>query len=73
MPIYESGTMIANRYEVVQDPREKPCLAGGVGLVYLCVDHAENGRPAVLKTFRPELHFDRDARERSLREGDCKL
>jgi len=32
--IYPSGTLIANRYEVVQGPREKPSLAGGMGLVY---------------------------------------
>ncbi|MGH7456124.1 MAG: serine/threonine-protein kinase, partial [bacterium] len=69
MPIYPSGTLIANRYEVVQGPREKPSLAGGMGLVYLCVDHAENGRPVALKTFRPELLPDRAARDRFLREG----
>lgn len=59
MHIYPSGTLIAYRYEVVQGPREKPSLAGGMGLVYLCVDHAENGRPVALKTFRPELLPDR--------------
>jgi len=69
MPIHEFGTLIANRYEVVQGPREKPSLAGGMGLVYLCVDHAENGRPVALKTFRPELLPDRAARDRFLREG----
>jgi serine/threonine protein kinase len=69
MPIYESGTMIANRYEVVHGPREKPSLAGGMGLVYFCVDHAEDGRPVALKTFRPELLPDRTARDHFLREG----
>ncbi len=69
MSIYPSGTIIVNRYEVVQGPREKPSLAGGMGLVYLCVDHAENGRPVALKTFRPELLPDRAARDRFLREG----
>jgi serine/threonine protein kinase len=69
MSIYPSGTLIANRYEVVQGPREKPSLAGGMGLVYLCVDHTENGRPVALKTFRPELLPDRAARDRFLREG----
>jgi len=34
MPIYSSGALIANRYEVVQGPREKPSLSGGMGLVY---------------------------------------
>ena len=75
MAIYPSGTLIANRYEVVQGPREKPSFAGGMGLVYLCVDHAEtrpdtllgvNGRPVALKTFRPELLPDRAARDRFL-------
>jgi len=69
MSIYSSGALIAKRYEVVQGPREKPSLAGGMGLVYLCVDHAENGRPVALKTFRSELLPDRDARDRFLREG----
>lgn len=69
MSIYPSGTLIANRYEVVQGPREKPSLAGGMGLVYLCVDHAENGRPVALKTFRPELLPNRAARDLFLREG----
>ena len=41
MPIYPTGTIINNRYEVVQGPNEKPSLAGGMGLVYLCVDHVE--------------------------------
>jgi serine/threonine protein kinase len=40
-----------------------------MGLVYLCVDHAEEGRPVALKTFRPELLPDRAARDRFLREG----
>lgn len=82
MHAYTSGTLIASRYEVVQGPREKPSLAGGMGLVYLCVDHAEtcpdpllggNGRPVALKTFRPELLPDRAARDRFLREGDCNF
>jgi serine/threonine protein kinase len=81
MSVYPSGTLIANRPAKggMQGPREKPSLAGGMGLVYLCVDHAEtcpdpplwggNGRPVALKTFRPELLPDRAARDRFLREG----
>jgi len=69
MSIDHSSTLIANRYEMVQGPREKPSLARGMGLVYLCVDHAENGRPVALKTFRPELLSDRAARDCFLREG----
>ena len=68
MNIYPSGTRIANRYEVVQGPAEKPSLAGGMGLVYLCMDHKED-RPVALKTFRPEYLPDRAARDRFLREG----
>jgi len=64
--MYRSGALIANRYEVVQGPIEKPTLAGGMGLVYLCVDHGEGGRPVALKTFRPEYLPNRD---RFLREG----
>src|SRR3990172_3389098 len=69
MPIYPSGSIINSRYEVVQGPGEKPSLAGGMGLVYLCVDYAENGKPVALKTFRPELLSNRSARDRFLREG----
>jgi len=69
MPIHPSGTLINNRYEVVQGPHEKRSLAGGMGLVYLCVDHGDDKRPVALKTFRPELLSNRDARDRFLREG----
>lgn len=69
MAIYTSGTIINNRYEVVQGPMEKPSLAGGMGLIYLCVDHAEDGKPVALKTFRHELLSNRDVRDRFLREG----
>ncbi|MFQ5854914.1 MAG: protein kinase [Anaerolineae bacterium] len=69
MSIYTSRTLIANRYEVVQGPREKPSLAGGIGIVYLCADQTEQGRPVALKTFKPEYLPDRAARERFLQEG----
>ncbi len=69
MSIYKSCTIINNRYEFVQGPKEKSSLAGGMGLVYLCVDHAEDGMPVALKTFRPELLSNRTARDRFLREG----
>lgn len=68
MAIYPSGTLIANRYEVVQGPIEKRSLAGGMGIVYLCFDHEEQ-RPVALKTFKPEYLPDRAARDRFLREG----
>jgi len=41
---------------------------GGMGIVYLCLDHQED-RPVALKTFRPEYLPDRAARDRFLREG----
>ncbi|TVL98372.1 MAG: hypothetical protein CV087_21380 [Candidatus Brocadia sp. WS118] len=69
MDNYFSGSIINNRYEVVQGPHEKPTLAGGMGLVYLCVDHGEDGRPVALKTFLPEYLPNREARDRFLREG----
>ena len=71
MSIYPSGTIINNRYEAVQGSRKKPSLAGGRGVVYLCVDHKENGRLVDLKTFRSELLPDRTAQNRFQREGDC--
>ncbi|TVL99935.1 MAG: hypothetical protein CV087_16065 [Candidatus Brocadia sp. WS118] len=69
MAIYPSGSIINNRYEVVQGPHEKPSLAGGMGLVYLCVDRSQGGLPVALKTFRPEYLPNREARDRFLREG----
>ena len=63
MSIYPSGTRIAGRYEVAGRP-----LLGGMGIVYLCMDHVEE-RPVALKTFRPEYLPDRSARDRFLREG----
>jgi tetratricopeptide (TPR) repeat protein len=65
---YISGNCIAGRYEVVQGPREKHSLLGGMGVVYVCLD-LEEDRPVALKTFRPEYLPDRAARDRFLREG----
>ena len=63
MHIYPPGIRIAGRYEVAGRP-----LLGGMGIVYLCMDHVED-RPVALKTFRPEYLPDRSARDRFLREG----
>ena len=63
MNIYPPGSIIANRYEVAGCP-----LMGGMGIVYLCMDHQEE-RPVALKTFRPEYLPDHSARDRFLREG----
>jgi serine/threonine protein kinase/uncharacterized glyoxalase superfamily protein PhnB len=64
MPFYPSGARIAGRYEVAGAP-----LLGGMGIVYLCLDHQEQ-RPVALKTFRPEFLPDRAARDRFLQEGE---
>jgi tetratricopeptide (TPR) repeat protein len=53
---------IANRYEVVTT------LTGGMGIVYLCRDHATN-QAVALKTFKPEYLSHRLARDLFLREG----
>jgi serine/threonine protein kinase len=42
---------------------------GGMGIVYVCLDHDNNKRPVALKTFKPEYLPDRAARDRFLREG----
>ena len=63
MRFYPPGTRIAGRYEIAGRP-----LMGGMGIVYVCLDHEEN-RPVALKTFKPEYLPDRDARDRFLREG----
>ncbi len=60
---YVPGDKIANRYQVVK------VLVGGMGVVYLCADHAEDGCPVALKTFKPKYLPDRAARDRFLREG----
>ncbi len=63
MPFYAPGTLISGRYEVASQP-----LIGGMGIVYICLDHQDN-RLVALKTFKPEYLPDRAARDRFLREG----
>ncbi len=63
MRSYPPGARIAGRYEIAGRP-----LMGGMGIVYLCLDHEED-RPVALKTFKPEYLPDRQARDRFLREG----
>lgn len=69
MSIYKSGSLIDNRYEVVQGPHENEGLKGGMGIVYLCVDHDEKQRPVALKTFQPQFLSKHEIRDRFLREG----
>src|SRR5512137_432724 len=64
MNLYPPGALIAGQYEVAGRP-----LMGGMGIVYLCLDHANDKRPVALKTFKPEYLPDRAARDRFLREG----
>jgi len=63
MQIYPPGTRIG-QYEVASNP-----MIGGMGVVYFCLDHENNGRPVALKTFRSEFLPDRATRDRFLREG----
>jgi len=63
MKVYAPGTRIAGRYEIAGCP-----WMGGMGIVYVCLDHQED-RPVALKTFKPEFLPDRAARDRFLREG----
>ena len=60
---FRAGARINNRYEVVR------VLEGGMGLVYLCIDHEQEARPVALKTFKPKFLPDRHTRDRFLREG----
>ena len=60
---YQPGSRIGGRYEVVR------ALEGGMGLVYLCIDHESGASPVALKTFKPKFLSDRSTRDRFLREG----
>ena len=55
MKIHSPGAHIG-QYEIASRP-----LMGGMGIVYICIDH-ETDRPVALKTFRPEYLPDRQAR-----------
>jgi hypothetical protein len=48
MQTYPPGTHIGP-YEIASNP-----MMGGMGVVYFCLDHANDGRPVALKTFKPE-------------------
>ncbi len=63
MTIHPPGARTAGRYEIADRP-----LMGGIGIVYLCLDH-EQDRPVALKTFKPEYLSDRATRDRFLLEG----
>lgn len=60
---YKPGSRIGGRYEVVR------VFEGGMGLVYLCIDHENGASPVALKTFKPQFLSDRSTRDRFLREG----
>lgn len=68
MEIYKSGTVIADRYEIV-----KMAGAGGMGVVYFAVDNRQDGLPVALKTFHPELLKDRKVRDQFLKEATVWL
>ncbi len=65
MQIYPPGARIG-QYEIASNP-----MIGGMGVVYFCLDHGNDGRPVALKTFKPEYLPDRAARDRFLREGSA--
>ena len=69
MTFYTAGSMIADRYKVLQTPDvERGIRVGGMGLVYLCHD-TQTDRQVALKFFMPEYLPDRAAQVRFLREG----
>lgn len=68
MEIYKSGTIIADRYEIV-----KMAGAGGMGVVYFAVDHRQDGLPVALKTFHRKLLKERKARDQFLKEATVWL
>jgi len=68
MTIYTAGTLIADQFEVIQGPRERPRLAGGMGLVYLCYDR-ETGVPLAVKTLKDELFAGKATRDRFVQEA----
>jgi serine/threonine-protein kinase len=68
MNAFPAGTILANRYEVVQGPHENRHLQGGMGMVYLCRDQVGD-RPVALKTFQAKYLANREVRDRFLREG----
>ena len=51
MNLYPPGALIAGQYEVAGRP-----LMGGMGIVYLCLDHGNDRRPVALKTFPARGH-----------------
>lgn len=64
MKVYQDQEFIESRYQVIGQP-----MKGGMGLVYMCIDHFKDC-PVALKTFKPEFLSDRASRERMLREGN---
>lgn len=58
----DTGNIILGRYKVVKS------FQGGMGIVYLSID-ITNDFPVALKTFKPELFPDENARSRFLREA----
>ena len=61
--VTQQEQIIAERYQVVNS------IAGGMGIVYLCKDNADNGAPIALKTFQSKFLPDLDTREKFLREA----
>jgi tetratricopeptide (TPR) repeat protein len=59
-----SPNIIDGRYKVIKT------LAGGMGIVYLCLDLNQSDFPVALKTIKPDFLPNSDARSKFLREAN---
>ncbi|MHB8778663.1 MAG: tetratricopeptide repeat protein [Anaerolineales bacterium] len=58
-----TAQIIAERYEVIKS------LSGGMGMIYLCKDKADNDAPIALKTIQSKFLPNLDSREKFLHEA----
>lgn len=70
MNILSSGSKFRG-FEVVKGPMEDRSLRGGMGVVYICLDHESDELPVAVKTIHPEFLSDANMRTRFLQE--CQL
>ncbi|MFT3891891.1 MAG: protein kinase [Anaerolineales bacterium] len=69
MEMYQVGSLIIKRYEVLQAPDPtNNILVGGMCMVYFCHD-TKLDRPVALKFIKPELLSDHGKHEQFLVEG----
>jgi len=55
--------IIAERYEIIKS------FAGGMGVVYLCIDKLDNDSPIALKTIQSKFLPNLESREKFLHEA----